>query len=132
MNYEQLQLKEYLSILGIALGGNNESINNNKFHKTNPISKKPKMKLSLYLTKDYGNESMPSNSEKQTQSNPIFTVAISAFAQALPSTIGLSFGAAQRILTACIYDKSCGESAYRRMQSLRIAEPHSKISHQAA
>jgi hypothetical protein len=70
MNYEQLQLKEYLSILGIALGGNNESINNNKFHKTNPIPKKPKMELSLYLTKDYGNESIPSNSEKQTQSNP--------------------------------------------------------------
>jgi hypothetical protein len=37
MNYEQLQLKEYLSILGIALGGNNESIKNNLLCKTNPI-----------------------------------------------------------------------------------------------
>ena len=48
MNYEQPKLKEYLSILGIALGGNSTclgmgadedgSIKNSKLCKTNPIS----------------------------------------------------------------------------------------------
>jgi len=31
------------------------------------------MKLTLYLTRDYGNEPAPSNAEKQTQSNPTYS-----------------------------------------------------------
>jgi hypothetical protein len=52
--------------------GEDGSIKNNKLCKTNPISKKPKMNLTIYLTKDYGNETATSNAEKQTQSNPIY------------------------------------------------------------
>jgi hypothetical protein len=58
---------------------NNElqSIKITKLCETNPISKKPKMKLTFYLTKDYENKSGLLTMEKQTQSNPILsTVAV--------------------------------------------------------
>jgi hypothetical protein len=49
----------------------NISIKNNKLCKTKPISKKPKMNLSHYTTKEYENKSGLLPPGKQTQSNPI-------------------------------------------------------------
>jgi len=47
------------------------SIKIERLCKTNPISKKPKMKLNHYTTNDYENKSGLLPTEKQTQSNPI-------------------------------------------------------------
>jgi len=49
-----------------------QSIKNNKLCKTNPISKKPKMNLTFYSTKDYENKPRLRTPGKQTQSNPIY------------------------------------------------------------
>jgi hypothetical protein len=46
------------------------SINIERLCKTNPISKKLKMNLNHYITKDYENKSGLLTMEKQTQSNP--------------------------------------------------------------
>jgi hypothetical protein len=51
----------------------NLSIKNNKLCKTNPISEKPKMNLTHYMTKYYENKSPLRTMEKQTQSNPILS-----------------------------------------------------------
>ena len=61
----------HFSVLSVFSVAENLSIKNNKLCKTNPISKKPKMKLTLYPTKEYENKSGLSTMEKQTQSNPI-------------------------------------------------------------
>ncbi len=52
-----------------------ESIKNNKLCKTNPISEKPKMSLTLYITNRYDNKPALLTTEKQTQSNPILNGA---------------------------------------------------------
>jgi hypothetical protein len=49
----------------------NLSIKNNKLCETNPISGKPKMTLSYYITRDYKSKSNLLTMEKQTQTKPI-------------------------------------------------------------
>jgi len=49
----------------------NQSIKNNQLCKTNPISKRPKMNLNHYMTKDYENKSPLLTMGKQTQTKPI-------------------------------------------------------------
>ncbi|MCJ7786636.1 hypothetical protein MUP06_00235, partial [Patescibacteria group bacterium] len=51
--------------------GEGGSIKNNKLCKTNPISKKPEMKLTPCLTMAYENKPPLLTMQKQTQSNPI-------------------------------------------------------------
>jgi hypothetical protein len=46
-------------------------ITNDKLCETNPISQKPKMNLTLYMTKNYDNKSGLLTMAKQTQTNPI-------------------------------------------------------------
>jgi len=46
------------------------SIKNNKLCETNPISKRPKMNLTFYSTKNYDNKSGLLTMEKQTQNKP--------------------------------------------------------------
>jgi hypothetical protein len=55
--------------------GEGGSIKNNKLCETNPISEKPKMNLTNYTTKNYGNNLRLPTPEKQTQSNPILSAA---------------------------------------------------------
>ena len=60
----------YSSCLGVFVA-EIQSIKNNKLCETNPISQKPKMKLTFYSTSDYENKSGFLPMGKQTQTNPI-------------------------------------------------------------
>jgi len=70
MNSEQLTIDEPRTI-------NNElcSINYDKLCKTNPISEKPKMVVTLVITMTNNNEQRTMNYSKQTQSKPILSRA---------------------------------------------------------
>jgi hypothetical protein len=54
----------------------NQSIKNNKLCETKPISQKPKMNLTHYLTSDYDNNSDIPTLEKQTQTKPILDLIL--------------------------------------------------------
>jgi len=47
-----------------------------RLFKTNPISEKPKMSLTHYMTKNYANKSPLRTMQKQTQTKPISNVPL--------------------------------------------------------
>jgi hypothetical protein len=68
----------------------NQSIKNNKLCETNPISKKPKMKLNHSMTRDYENKSGLLTMAKQTQSNPTLSAVALAKADSQDKQSGVS------------------------------------------
>ena len=66
----------HFSVCSVSSVAQNVSIKNNKLCKTNPISEKPKMNLTLYITKDYENN-RPCDGNAKTNPNKPNLVSLS-------------------------------------------------------
>jgi len=83
--------------IGVFSVAENISIKNNKLCKTNPISEKPKMVVTLVITMTNNNKQRTMNYSKQTQSNPILSAVLSGVA--LAKTEALTKADSKGILT---------------------------------